>query len=311
VEVLLRFRSTGWRHWAHNSAGLHMVRSEELAIVRRAFAKQVLASVSVRDQRLEEAFAGVERERYLGPGPWPILRSAGYVFTPNADPVYLYCDVLIGIVPERGLNNGMPSYHAPLIASLVLREGEHVVHVGTGTGYYTAIMAHLVGSTGRVTAIEFDPALAQRAEQNFSVTANVHVLEGDGAQLPFDSADAIYVNAGATRPADNWLARLNDGGRLILPLTAKKTLSMGTTGTIARHGAVFRVERKGGEYLAKWISAVGVYPCEGGRDDVSEAALNAALQKGGWDKVTRLYRTDDVPDDRCWLRAPGWSLAYD
>jgi protein-L-isoaspartate(D-aspartate) O-methyltransferase len=210
------------------TAGLYMVRSEKLAIVRRTFAKQVLASVSVQDQRLEEAFAGVERERYLGPGFWPILRSAGYVLTPNADPVYLYCDVLIALVPERGLNNGMPSYHAPLIASLVLCEGEHVVHVGAGTGYYAAIMAHLVGSTGRVTAIEFDPDLAQRAKQNFSATANVNVLEGDGAQLPFDSADAIYVNAGATRPADSWLARLNDGGRLILPLTAKKTLSIGT-----------------------------------------------------------------------------------
>jgi protein-L-isoaspartate(D-aspartate) O-methyltransferase len=295
----------------NTTAGLYMVRSEELAIVRRAFAKQVLASVSVQDQRLEEAFTRVERERYLGPGPWPILRSAGYVFTTNADPVYLYCDVLVGIVPERDLNNGLPSYHAPLIASLVLGEGEHVVHVGAGTGYYTAIMAQLVGSTGRVTAIEFDPALAQRAKQNLSATANVQVLEGDGTQLPFDLADAIYVNAGATRPADNWLACLNDGGRLILPLTARKTLPAGTTGSIARHGAVFRVEGKGSEYLAKWISAVGVYPCEGGRDDVSEAALNAALQKGGWDKVTRLYRTDDIPEHRCWLRAPGWSLAYD
>jgi Protein-L-isoaspartate(D-aspartate) O-methyltransferase (PCMT) len=154
----------GGQYWAHNSAALHMVRSEEHAIVRRAFAEQVLASVSVQDQRSEEAFAGAERERYLGPGPWPILRSAGYVFTPNADPVYLYCDVLIGIVPERGLNNGMPSYHAPLIASLVLREGEHVVHVGAGTGYYTAIMAHLVGSIGRVTAIEFDSALVAARE---------------------------------------------------------------------------------------------------------------------------------------------------
>ena len=57
---------------------------------------------------------------------------------------------------------------------------------------------------------------------------------------------------------------------------------MGTTGSIARHGVAFRVERKGTEYLAKWISPVGVYPSEGSRDDVSEAALNAALQKGGW-----------------------------
>jgi protein-L-isoaspartate(D-aspartate) O-methyltransferase len=134
-------------------------REQELAIIRRAYAKQVLASVKVSDERVEAAFAAAERERYLGPGPWQILRQSGYVPTPDADPVYLYCDVLIGIIPERGLNNGVPSYHAPLIASAAIRSGEHVVHVGAGTGYYTAIMAHLVGSVGRVTAIEFDEAL--------------------------------------------------------------------------------------------------------------------------------------------------------
>jgi len=286
-------------------------REHEISIVRRAYAKQVLASVKVNDTRVEAAFATIERETYLGPGPWPILRSSGYIPTPDADPVYLYCDVLIGIVPERGLNNGMPSYHAPLIASAAIRSGEHVVHVGAGTGYYTAIMAHLAGSGGRVTAIEFDSALAQRAKHNLSGNPNIVVFQGDGALIPFDAADVVYVNAGATRPADAWLDRLKDGGRLILPLTAKKTLPAGgTTGSIARHGAVFRIERKGDDYLAKWISAVGVYPCEGGRDETSEAALDAALQMGGWQDVTRLYRTDELPPDRCWLRAPGWALAY-
>jgi protein-L-isoaspartate(D-aspartate) O-methyltransferase len=288
-----------------------MEREEELAIVRRAYARQVLASVEVSDARVERAFAAVKRERYLGPGPWPILRHSGYLSTPDADPVNLYSDVLVGIIPERGLNNGMPSYHAPLIASAAIRPDEHVVHVGAGVGYYTAIIAQLVGSTGRITAIELDPVLAERAKENFSADPNVVVLQGDGASIPFDDADVIYVNAGATRPADTWLDRLNDGGRLILPLTAKKTLPSGACGSIARHGAVFRIERKQVEYFAKWISAVGVYPCEGGRDDASEAALDAALQKGGWQEVRRLYRTDDIPADRCWLRGPGWVLAYD
>jgi len=98
-----------------------------------------------------------------GSGTLADLALVGYVTTPDADPVYLYCDVLIAIVPERGLNNGMPSNHAPLIASAAIRSGEHVVHVGAGTGYYTAIMAHLAESGGRVTAVEFDSALAQRA----------------------------------------------------------------------------------------------------------------------------------------------------
>lgn len=284
---------------------------ETIAVVRRAYAKQILASVGITNPQLEAAFAAIQREQYLGPGPWPILRNSGYVTTPDADPLYLYADVLIGIFPERGLNNGMPSYHAPLIASANVRTGEHVVHVGAGTGYYSAILRHLVGNTGKITAIEFDTELAQRAKKNFATAANVVVLQGDGGSIPFEAADVIYVNAGATRPADNWLERLKDGGRLIIPLTARKTLPPSGTRSIARHGAVFRVERNGDEFHAKWISAVGVYPCEGGRDDVSEAALDAALQAGRWQDVTRLYRTNDLPADRCWLRAPGWALAYE
>jgi len=285
-----------------------MDQAARLAIIRAAYAKQVLASVGVSDHSVEVAFATVEREHYLGPGPWPILRFSGYRPSPDADPVYLYDDILVGVVPERGLNNGMPSYHAPLIASAALKAGEHVVHVGAGVGYYTAIMAQIVGSAGKVTAIEFDPALAKRAAANFSSASHVHVIEGDGATIPFDLADVIYVNAGATRPADCWLDRLADGGRLILPLTAGKALP--PVGQVARHGAVFRIERRGEDYLAQWISPVGVYPCEGGRDAVSEAALDRALQAGGWQKVSRLRRTGDLPEEQCWLRAPDWALTY-
>ena len=125
-----------------------------------------------------------------------------------------------------------------------------MVHIGAGVGYYTAIIAYLVGQAGRVTAIEFDSTLANRAATNFSNARNVKVLQGDGFSMPFDAVDVIYVNAGAIDPADIWLDRLNDGGRLILPLTAQKTLPPGSAGSIARHGAVFRFERKGDDYLA-------------------------------------------------------------
>ncbi|NPT56890.1 protein-L-isoaspartate O-methyltransferase family protein [Paraburkholderia elongata] len=288
-----------------------MDRQQKLAIVRRAFARQLMASAGIANPAVEAAFAAVERERYLGPGPWPILRSIGYIPTPDADPVHLYADVLIGIIPERGLNNGMPSYHVPLLACADIRAGEHVVHIGAGVGYYTAIMSYLVGPAGRITAIEFDAGLAGRAATNLSDARNVQVLQGDGFSMSFDPADVIYVNAGVTHPADIWLDRLNDGGRLILPLTAERTWLPGGATPISPYGVVFRIERDGDEYFAAWISAVGLYPCEGGRDDASEAALDAAFQKGGWRAVTRLYRTGDLPDDRCWLRGAQWALAYD
>ena len=47
---------------------------EDLAIVRRAYAKQVLAAMQVTDERVEAAFTTVRREDFLGPGPWPIYR---------------------------------------------------------------------------------------------------------------------------------------------------------------------------------------------------------------------------------------------
>ena len=51
-------------------------------------------------------------------------------------------------------------------------------------------------------------------------------------------------------------------------------------------------------------------PCEGRRDEAGERALGAAFDKGGAERVTRLYLRDDLPEDQCWLRAPGWCLAY-
>jgi protein-L-isoaspartate(D-aspartate) O-methyltransferase len=288
----------------------------ELDIVRRAFAKQIMAAAGASNAAVEGALATVRREEFLGPGPWRVLRwGRGYLPTPSADPVYLLTDDVVAILPEQHINNGQPSLHAWLMASANPRPGEHVVHIGAGVGYYTAILAHAVGTTGKVTAIEFDPGLAERARANLTALTRVRVVQGDGSEAAFDSADVIYVNAGATRPADRWLDGLREGGRVVLPLTTDQGFIAGSSISTAqlsidRRGAVFLIERRGGDYLAKWLSPVAIFPCQGMRDPASETALAAAFAKGGWRDVTRLYRGDDVPEENCWVRAPGWSLAY-
>jgi protein-L-isoaspartate(D-aspartate) O-methyltransferase len=289
-----------------------MDRQGELGIIRAAYAKQILAAASVMDDvRLEAALSATRREDFLGAGPWRMLRRFGdYRTTPDADPVYLYTDDLVGILPERKLNNGQPSLHAHLIHQASPAAGEHVVHIGTGTGYYTAILAHLVGPSGRVTGIEYEPELAARAKANFAAYPNVDIVEGDGALVSFDAADVIYVNAGCTQPAEGWLDRLADGGRLILPMTSDKGFGAQSLERMASTGAVFRIERRGSDYLAHWISPVAIFPCAGSRDEVSERALAEAFAKGGWQKVTRLYRHQEIPEERCWIRGSRWSLAY-
>jgi protein-L-isoaspartate(D-aspartate) O-methyltransferase len=268
-----------------------------------------MAAAEVEDPRIENAYATVRREDFLGIGPWKIVRGmARYVETPSANPVYLYTDDLVGIIPEQQINNGQPSFHAALMAKAAVRQGEHVVHVGAGVGYYSAIFAQLVGSTGAVTAIEYVPELAARAKTNLRLLSNVEVLQGDGAATPVREADVIYVNAGATRPADIWLDQLTEGGRLILPLTTSEEFSKSFDRITS--GVLFRIERHGTTYLASWISSVAIFPCAGSRDDASEQALADALRKGGEQNVTRLYRHTPPPAERCWLQAPGWCLAY-
>ena len=33
--------------------------------------------------------------------------------------------------------------------------------------------------------------------------------------------------------------------------------------------------------------------------------------RGGWEKVTRLYRNQEIAEERCWVHGPDWCLAYD
>lgn len=283
--------------------------ADELAIVRRAFARQILAEVQIDDDALDAAFATTLREAFLGPGPWMIPRwSAGYVPTPSGDPVYLYVDAVVQIVGERFINNGQPSGHARWMHAAGVRPGDHVVHVGTGTGYFTAILAHLTGPAGKVTGFEIDPDLAARSRTNLAGFRNVSVREADGAAASFDLADVIYVNAGVTHPAAPWLDGLRDGGRLILPLTTDQGFrNRDPSVPIGRAGAVFRIERRGVGHLARWISPVAIIPCQGARDAAAEKALADAFQAGGWDRVTRLQRTA-TPTGWCWLRGDGWAL---
>lgn len=286
----------------------------ELAIVRRAYALQITAAAQTANPRLADAFASVRREDFLGAGPWPILPFGGdYLDSPSADPVYLYSDDLVGIDTRRRLNNGRPSFHARLLSAAAPASGEHVVHIGAGVGYYSAVMARMVAPGGRVTAVEVDAALARRAAANLAGEPGVTVMTGDGATAAFDDADVIYANAGTARPADAWLDRLKEGGRLVLLLTTDNNFQADSAepSLIQRRGAVFLVTRRGDGFAARWISAVAVFPSPSLRDPASEQALARAFSAGGWERVTRLHRGTALSPERCWLQAPGWCLAYD
>jgi len=168
--------------------------------------------------RLEGAFEAVPREIFLPPGPWHIEAGSGdYIETPNADVRFVYQDVLVAIDKSRGINNGQPSGHAQFMGRLEPRPGESLVHIGAGTGYYSAILSMLVAPGGRVAAFEFHEDLALRARHNLQTLDNICVTAGDATELRLPEADVIYVNAGVISPPPQWLLALGPGGRMFVP----------------------------------------------------------------------------------------------
>jgi protein-L-isoaspartate(D-aspartate) O-methyltransferase len=112
-----------------------------------------------------------------------------------------------------------PSLSAMMIKALRLAGTEHVLEVGTGYGYQTALLAQ---SASFVTSIERWPDLAEQARQNLASQGikNVQVVEGDGtegvpAAAPYD---AILVSAAFPQVPEALVSQLRIGGRLVQPI---------------------------------------------------------------------------------------------
>ena len=118
--------------------------------------------------------------------------------------------------------------------------------------------------------------------------------------------DIVYVNAGATGPADAWLDALRPRGRLLFPLTADKGF-----------GAMLLVTRTESRFGARFVCPAAFIHCTGARDDDTAQKLAAAFHAGGllnqaakgpvWE-VKSLQRNSE-PDATCWFAGKGWWLS--
>jgi protein-L-isoaspartate(D-aspartate) O-methyltransferase len=183
---------------------------DDLRSARKLYAESIRQKAHLRSEQLVRALAEVPREDYLGPGPWKIMRFVfplKYEDTPDANPAHTYDDVLVALDQHRILNNGLPSAVARWLDTMNIQPGEHVVHAGCGTGYYTALIAHMVTGTGLVTAIELDTHLADRARTTLRPFCQVEVIAGDATRYDPGPVDAIFVNAGGLiRAPCGWTA---------------------------------------------------------------------------------------------------------
>lgn len=275
-----------------------MLKRTDSSEQRRWFAEDLRVSSPVmHNPAVIEAFAKVPREQYLGDGPWRIHSrlQLGKVHTsPSADLHEIYHDVLISLDEKRGINSGLPSLWAFVFDHLNITRGQTILQVGAGVGYFTAILAELTGSDGRVIAYEIDEELARRARNNLARYAHVEVVSGDATQAAdLPSLDVVVAFAGVTHVPEPWLSRLSDGGRMALPFTGED-----------QWGFMMLLERGGDTFPVKPLVPCGFYHCGGARRSDEERALTTVL-KAAQGRITDLgqYHPGRPEDhaDNAWL----------
>jgi protein-L-isoaspartate(D-aspartate) O-methyltransferase len=143
----------------------------------------------------------------------------------------------------HGQTNSQPRTVAAMLRLLDVRAGQRVLDVGAGSGWTTALLAHLAGPAGEVVGVELEPDLVRWGGGNLAATgahwariqqAAPGVL-GTPGTAPYDR---ILVSAAARELPAALLDQLADPGRLVLPVDGTMTLVVRAEGhdEVSRHG---------------------------------------------------------------------------
>src|SRR2546428_11829639 len=164
-----------------------MGQAVDFAAERNRMVEQLVRSRYVLDSRVRDAFLAVPREAFVRPE--------------DADDAYADVPLPIG----RGQTISAPSMIAIMLEEARLAPGEHVLEIGTGSGYHAALVAHIVGPES-VVSIERIPRLAEWGRSNLARTgyASGTVVVGGGSlgypeKGPYD---CILATAGAPANPD-------------------------------------------------------------------------------------------------------------
>lgn len=115
-----------------------------------------------------------------------------------------------------------------MLELLEVETGHRVLDVGSGSGWTTALLAHLVGPTGRVLGVELVPELAEWGADNLAGQdtpwASIRPADPDVLGIPAEAPfDRILVSATARSLPDELVEQLTDDGVMVAPVGSTMT----------------------------------------------------------------------------------------
>ncbi|EIZ2210692.1 protein-L-isoaspartate(D-aspartate) O-methyltransferase [Cronobacter sakazakii] len=189
-----------------------------------------LRAQGIKDERVLEAISRVPREKFVDEA-----------FEHKA-----WENVALPI--GSGQTISQPYMVARMTELLTLTPASRVLEIGTGSGYQTAILAHLVHHVCSVERIKSLQWHARRRLKQLDLH-NISTRHGDGwqgwqARAPFD---AIIVTAAPPEIPTALLSQLDEGGILVLPVGDEQQV-------------LKRVLRRGSEFIIDTVEAVRFVP---------------------------------------------------
>lgn len=171
---------------------------------------QLIKEKHLKSPLIIEAFRRIKRADFV---PKEIIKEQGEDFVAEYN-----APLPIGY----GQTISQPLTVAFMLELLQPERGDKVLDIGSGSGWQTAILCHIVGKSGFVYAVEIIPELKDFGERNVAKYGfkNVEFICGDGCQGLSDQApfDKIIAAASAKEIPSAWKEQLKIGGRLVAPV---------------------------------------------------------------------------------------------